>query len=777
MAGLSTLAITNIAGAQLSARAYHYSYFKEAQSLTLDLGKIAVFTDARTAADRDITLLNKLASFDVNPASLAPTAWTGLNVAATPMWAHEDGAMRDLLTAMGKENVGQFVSPVFLDAKGHPAYVTRDLIVGFNEHVPADKAQAIIAANIPGVVLEENWSDMPGVYRIRTDLLNGLDVLALANQLAAMDAVRFAEPDMVMTLEQHVVPDDALFGEQWGLRNTGQSGGIAGEDIKATNAWDIEQGDPSVVVVILDNGVQQNHPDINQIAGNDFTSIPSPGGAPGNFCDKHGTSVAGCVSAIMGNWIGVVGVAPGSKIVSARYASSDVPCTGFGLYSMTGLVDALDWAVQIGARITVNSNGFPANSSVTMKYDQTRQQGMLHFASAGNDGSSTITYPATLSSVLAIGAVNNRGQAWINSNYGPQLGFVAPGVQVRTTDRTGTSGYSNNDYAVLDGTSFATPYAAGVAALVMSFNPDIPTDQVVNILKASATDKGTAGFDTQFGYGVVNALAALQLTPPPVPPGAFNLLSPANGATGVSQGPTFDWSDSSNAISYRVVIDNDSNFSSPLFDDFVTVSSLISQPTTFTQGVTYYWKVTATNYSGQTNSSPASASFTVSTPPPPPPGAFNLLTPNSGATNVSRNPLLDWSDSTGATSYTVTVDTEPTFSAPVTYSSMVGASQLQLPTNTLAYGTTYYWRVVASNTNGNTMSTPTGPSFTTLAAPPPPCVGDANGDRRVDFADLSVLLATFGHAVTPGSGADYNADGMVNNSDLSTLLGRFGQSC
>ncbi|RPJ42820.1 MAG: hypothetical protein EHM19_09840, partial [Candidatus Latescibacterota bacterium] len=173
-------------------------------------------------------------------------------------------------------------------------------------------------------------------------------------------------------------------------------------------------------------------------------------------------------------------------------------------------VEALDWAEGQGARVTNNSNsyGSPSNA-LNDKYASTRGGGMVHFASAGNDGVEGLGYPSSLPTVLSIGALTPDGTKASFSNWGAGLAFAAPGTDVYTTDRTGSLGYGAGDYVFVQGTSFSSPYSAGVAALLLSRRPDLPSPAAEDILKYTCVDLGASGFDNTFGWGFVNAEAAL----------------------------------------------------------------------------------------------------------------------------------------------------------------------------------------------------------------------------------------------------------------------------
>ncbi|USO00295.1 MAG: S8 family serine peptidase [Phycisphaeraceae bacterium] len=406
-----------------------------------------------------------------------------------------------------------YAAPVFTGLDGGPVVPTRDVLVGLD---PSAAGRAALAASIDaearGLGLRADvsapWAAFD-LYRVRTDASRGDDVLTLATRIAALPGVKFAEPDMLFTGRSSLIPNDPLFSTVWGIRNTGQSGGLPDADMDGDEAWDTTIGDASILTVVIDVGVQQDHPDINQVAGFDATG-QGTGGDPGNACDNHGTAVAGCVSAKINNALGTVGIAPGTRIASARTFISNLSCNGSWSSSASWTVSSINFATLIGARVTNNSNyyGF-SSSSIESAYATTKAAGMVHFASAGNDGVSSSTYPASLPTVNSIGAINRYGGKASFSNYGADIFVTAPGQDVLTTDRTGSDGWVAGDYVSASGTSFASPYTAGVAALVLSVNPSLSAAEVEDILASTADDYGVTGRDNTFGWGVVNARAAV----------------------------------------------------------------------------------------------------------------------------------------------------------------------------------------------------------------------------------------------------------------------------
>lgn len=522
-----------------SPAAYYYSYFKEQVPLDLATDQVALLqTDAGEQAEP----LSGLEAFGLAGEDLQPGAIAGWWRATVPGDLRNQAGIKDLVTQIAEQadNV-RFVSPVFV-RENLPVVITPELLVGFHEGVTQKQARALHEGAAPGEISEVDFAGMKGVYRFQSSLTSGFDVLDAANELARRQEVKFAEPNLIFHARAAHIPNDLHFFRLWGLHNTGQNifqglpdipelcgdvpcddwpGGIPDFDMDAPEAWDITTGDESIIVVVLDGGVQQDHPDLNQIPGFDATSQEGDGG-PISECDNHGTTVAGCVSATMDNFIGVVGIAPGCRVASARTCIQNVPCDGYGTCQSTWVVNSLAWAESIGARVTNFSWGVTPSSSITQKYTETHDAGMVHFASAGNDYGGPILYPSSIPAVNSVAALDH----WVGgladfSNYGPGLAFSAPGGMIATTDRTGddgdNGGWGNpamDDYTFSGGTSYASPYATGVAALILSLNPSLTANQVEQIMQQSAVDLGDPGYDTMYGWGMVNAYNAVLLVPP-----------------------------------------------------------------------------------------------------------------------------------------------------------------------------------------------------------------------------------------------------------------------
>ncbi|MCC6323112.1 MAG: S8 family serine peptidase [Phycisphaerales bacterium] len=485
---------------------YHYTYHKQIKPLSIDTSRIAVLADDVEAVKAAVVAA-KLDGGTVSPHGLSK--WylvSGFGVA--------DGARIERAVATLAVQPGiSFASPVFFDLFDGPMFPTRDLIVGFSAGQPGAARDAIVDRVIEVEARRHDW--MPDVDVATVKSQNGFDVLNASNALAAMGATLFAEPDMVFSGRGGLIPNDPQFGDLWGLRNTGQAGGLNDFDMNASEAWDVHAGSSAIIDVVIDVGVDMTHPDLNLGPGADFTGNGTAGD-PGNSCDHHGTAVAGCISARINNSLGVVGAAPGCRVASARCFVSTIPCSGSWNASGSWTVDALNWAQSIGARVTNNSNGYGFTSgAIDTAYTNTRNAGIVHFASAGNNGTGTIGYPASLGPVNAVAALDRFGNRAGFSQFGTGLDFSAPGVTINSTDRQGAPGYTGGDYNVVDGTSFASPYASAVACLILSRNSSLTAAQVETIMANTCRDLGSAGYDTGFGWGLVNAQAALNAIVPP----------------------------------------------------------------------------------------------------------------------------------------------------------------------------------------------------------------------------------------------------------------------
>ncbi len=314
---------------------------------------------------------------------------------------------------------------------------------------------------------------------------------------------------------------------QWGLANNGQLWGIEGADIRAPAAWGVTHGSDTITVAVIDEGVDLDHPDlaVKMLPGYDATDGTSDGGATGD--DAHGTACAGIAAALTDNGTGVAGIAREAKILPVRVGYDDG--SGGWVTQDSWLADGIGWATANGADVLSNSwgGGSPAtvitDAIAGAKTSGRGGLGAVVVFSAGN-ANGPVLYPATLASVLAVGALSPcderkapascDGEYWWGSNYGAELDLMAPGVHMYTTDIAGTAGYDPGDhYYDFNGTSSAAPVVAGVAGLLLGLDPTLTAAEVETQLLNTADDLLSPGWDPETGFGRVNAFRALSEAP------------------------------------------------------------------------------------------------------------------------------------------------------------------------------------------------------------------------------------------------------------------------
>ncbi len=490
-------------GGRSAAEAPRVRYFKDLLPTTVEAGRVAIRL-------REGASLGPLANAVLHPdpesiGAVGYTQWT---------FAPRDSAR--VASLLANDPGVAFVAPILRDGDGYARIPTSELIVAFDQAVAPEAAESLLASWQVGSIRERDAFGLPRVYLLETGLTDGADVVRVADLLTDLPMVRFAESNALLEAWPGEIPNDPIFGSQWGLHNTGQvitycSGGPTNgpdSDIDGPETWDLASGNPSVLVVVIDNGVQITHPDLqgDTLYGFDPTG-QNGGGFPVSSCDNHGTAVAGCVCAKRGNGIGVAGIASGVSFGSARISTVSPGC-GTWTVQPSWVASSLTWSQGIGARITNTSWSFAVSSTITTAYDSTANAGLLHFACSHNQSAAAVTYPASLASVVAVGGIAPSGAlAWF-SNYGADQELVAPAETIVCTDRTGTVGYNNLDYACVDGTSFASPAAAGVAGLMLSIRPSLTGKQVRVLMRTATVDLGASGWDNKFGWGLVNGVKA-----------------------------------------------------------------------------------------------------------------------------------------------------------------------------------------------------------------------------------------------------------------------------
>jgi subtilisin family serine protease len=339
----------------------------------------------------------------------------------------------------------------------------------------------------------------------------GADVVAIAADLEASGLVRYAHPNW--TIELCDVPNDPHWGSQYGPAI-----------MDAPLAWDLTQGDASIIVCVADTGTNFGHEDFqgdaiwvneDEVAGNGVDDdgngyIDDIVGWDGYYGDNdptdgagHGSHVAGTIAARLNNGVGMAGMA-NVRIMTFKVFSDG----GGGTWE--ALTAAVYYAVDNGAlTFNISGGGGGGLGALAEACTYAWDNGMTVVAAAGNYDSNAEFYPAWYPEVLSIAATDSSDNRAGFSNWGPEIDVAAPGVDVFSAwwDSSGA-------YTTISGTSMASPHACGVTALMYSINPDLTPQEVRDTLRATAVDLGDAGFDEYFGYGRVDAYAAVLAVAP-----------------------------------------------------------------------------------------------------------------------------------------------------------------------------------------------------------------------------------------------------------------------
>ena len=285
------------------------------------------------------------------------------------------------------------------------------------------------------------------------------------------------------------------------------------EKTRATQVWTAPGGNKGtgIKVCIIDTGIDYNHEDLKENYKGGYNFINNTNNPMDD--NGHGTHVAGTIAASDSN-IGVIGIAPEANIFSLKVLDAK----GSGSYS--NIIAAIQWAINNKMQIISMSLGGSGSSQALQDMcNAANNAGIIIIAAAGNDdgdgSQDTITYPAKYDSVIAIAATDSNDARASFSSCGPEIELSAPGVNISSTVPKSDADISDpNGYKQLSGTSMATPHVSGTAALVLKAHPEMTNAKVRQTLQQTAIDLGQHGRDIFFGYGRIDAKAAVDQTPP-----------------------------------------------------------------------------------------------------------------------------------------------------------------------------------------------------------------------------------------------------------------------
>ena len=485
------------------------------------------------------------------------------------------------------------------DEQGKVRFVPGRVLVKFRQQTRSFRKREILSG-----LGADKVGEIAGIGVQIVRLPEGASEVDLVQVFKAMPDVEFAELDQILSPED-VTPNDPWFPSEWHLTK-----------ISAPAAWSMTTGSNSVIVAICDTGVDGAHPDLasKMVPGrNVYNNNSDTSDVYG-----HGTKVAGTAAASSNNQAGVAAISWGALIMPVRVSDTS------GNATFSAIASGINWAADHGARVA-NVSYIATNSAAVRSAAQYMQsKGGVVTMSAGNystfDSSPDNPYVLTVSATNTVDAVSDF------SNTGNNIDVAAP-EGAYTTARGG-------GYAYAGGTSFSAPIVAGVAALILSANPNLTASQVQDIVKQSADDLGPSGWDSGYGWGRVNAARAVSLasggvTPDTTPP-TVNFTSPAAGAA------------VSGTVPVQVMAGDNVGVTSVNFSvDGVLVGGDSSAPYTFSWNTTavangaHTLMATALDAAGNTANAALSVNVT-NTPPDTTPPLVVVTSPAAGA-RVSSN--------------------------------------------------------------------------------------------------------------------------------------------
>lgn len=325
------------------------------------------------------------------------------------------------------------------------------------------------------------------------DLPLTMSVEAALSMLEGRPGFILAEPNYLARIR--LIPDDARYNEQYSLVQA-----------NCPAAWNVTQGTNRVTIAIVDTGVNGNHVDLadNMVGG--YNSVYDTTILANSSSDDngHGTHVAGIAAARGNNGSGVAGVAWKCQIMPIKAIAAD------GSGEVADIAQGIVWAVD-----NRGANRLVINMSLGIPYYIQLLQDAVHYAlirdtvvvaASGNEGIHMIEYPAYCPGVIAVGSTATNNIISDFSSRGVHVSVTAPGSGILSTAY-------NGGYEVYSGTSMATPFVAGAAALVLSCDLGLTAPQVKTILESTAQDLGDTGFDPVFGWGQVDVGAAVVAAP------------------------------------------------------------------------------------------------------------------------------------------------------------------------------------------------------------------------------------------------------------------------
>ncbi|MGB3477757.1 MAG: S8 family peptidase [bacterium] len=356
-------------------------------------------------------------------------------------------------------------------------YVPDEVIVIFKQGSFEDNAKQITSLNNASLIQTAPHDNM---YLIRISRSQPLNLVI--SELQKNTLVEYASPNYYVPAL--AVPNDPQYTNQWHLHR-----------VAAQHGWDQTTGDSSIVLAILDTGVDPDH---DEFAGKLFPGYDFINDDPEPYDDHgHGTHVAGIAAAATDNTIGIASVDWQTNIMPVKVLGEE----GYGT-SWT-ICHGIYFAADFGAKvINMSLGGYEYTAAYDSAIGYAHNHGSVVIAAAGNDNTNQPVYPGACEHVICIAATNKDDEKATFSNYGTYIDLSAPGVGILST-------VPRNQYTYYNGTSMSTPLVSGLATLIFASNPLYGPAQVESLLTTYADDLGEPGWDEYYGHGRINVFKSL----------------------------------------------------------------------------------------------------------------------------------------------------------------------------------------------------------------------------------------------------------------------------
>ena len=526
----------------LYAQNQYYYYKGEKQYLTLDKTKLDVTTSVHfkkeqvRSAEFEILNLDNLTTQNLMFGSIKLQS------------EYKDTKYEEVINLLRNNKDVIAVHPNFITSENIEIGMSPYFYVRLKEAVDYNLLKKI--AEQKNVVVVEQNKFLPLWYTLICTRETPDNTLNIANYFYETGLFASAVPDFLSN--DLACTDDPDFSQLWGLHNTS----YPNIDINACAAWNITRGG-GVTVAVLDQGIELTHIDLEEnISSLSYDSESNS--SPSRIFGYHGTHCAGIIGAARNNGTQIVGVAPECTLMSVSNS------LGAGMDNNPALLansrikraDGINWAWKNGADIISNSwesavqyDAIDEAIDSALVYGRNGKGTIIIFASGNNNDS--IAYPANSNpDIIVVGAIAINGKRANFSNYGTQLDVVAPGSGILST-------VLNNGTEKKSGTSMAAPHVAGVAALILSVNPNLTGLRVRNIIESTARNlsahpptelRPNGEWNNQVGYGLVNAHAAVLEAPFSISgtSSLYNFQQSTYTINNLPAGTTVTWSSSSN---------------------------------------------------------------------------------------------------------------------------------------------------------------------------------------------------------------------------------------